>query len=393
MKKLSILILFLAAGFVQAQKTTVVSAFTYRNRGQLDKAKEAIDEATANDDTKNMAKTWFYRGNIYLDLYLTDNPKYKGLDTNALIVSYDAYMKAQQLDEKKEFTDQIKGPMYICGEQFYNKGVKFYNKKLYNEAMSCFEKTIGINNSFGVVDTNSYYNAALAAELSKDPNNVKKAKDYYKKLVDVKFRQPSVYSSLSKMFMNEKDTVKALNVIKKGRSVLGNNLELLISETNIYLASGKTREAQDNLKLAVEKDPKNPNLYFAIGSNYDQMANDPKTKPEDVLNAIAEAEKAYSKALELKPDYFDVVYNMGALFFNQGVKIVEDANKITDNALYAKEKERAEVAFKKALPFLEKAEQLMPNDKNTLISLKQLYARVNNKDRYNAIDAKLKTIK
>lgn len=393
MKKLALILFLFVVTFAEAQKTTVVSAFTYRNRGQLDKAKDAIDQATLDEETKGMAKTWAYRGNIYLDIFLTDNPKYKGLDSNALDVAYEAYLKALQLDEKKEFNDQIKGPMYICGEQFYNKGVKLYNKKLYPDAMKSFEKTIGINTSFGVVDSNSLYNAALAGELSKDPELLKKSKEHYKKLVEVKFKQPTVYASLSKIYMIDKDTLNALKVIKKGRSVLGNNLELIIAETNIYLASGKTKEAQENLKLAVEKDPNNSNLYFAIGSNYDIMANDKNSKPAEAAIAVAEAEKAYAKAIELKPDFFDAIYNMGALFFNAGVKVVEEANKLTDNAQYEIEKQKADELFKKALPFLEKAEKLQPTDKSTLFSLKQLYARVGNQERYKEIDAKLKGLK
>ena len=43
-----------------------------------------------------------------------------------------AYQKALELDKEKEFNDQnIRITLCVCGEQFYNKGVEYYNKKLF----------------------------------------------------------------------------------------------------------------------------------------------------------------------------------------------------------------------------------------------------------------------
>ena len=46
--------------------------------------------------------------------------------------------------------------------------------------------------------------------------------------------------------------------------------------------------------------------------------------------------------------------------------------------------------FKQALPFLEKAAELNPTDRNTLMSLKQLYARLGMNDKYKEVEQKLK---
>ena len=47
------------------------------------------------------------------------------------------------------------------------------------------------------------------------------------------------------------------------------------------------------------------------------------------------------------------------------------------------------VYFKEAQPYLEKAHELNPADTNTMVSLKQLYARLNETAKYDAIKAKL----
>jgi len=389
MKHLLVIIILFASVAAEAQKNNVVSAFTFRNRGQLDRAKESIDKAIVHETTKNDAKTWFYKGNIYLDLLLTENERYKNLAADPLNEAYDAYLQAIKLDEKKEYNDQIKVFLYICGENFYNHGVQKYVESEYQQAMESFEKTININYLWGVVDTVSMYNAALAAELTKDEENLKKARRYYERLAGQRYSKEGVYISLANMYREEGDTTRALRTIQRGREVSGDNLDLLIAETNIFLAMGKTEEAQENLMKALNRDPNNANLYFAIGSNYDQFANDTAKTANERAVAVVEAEKAYSKAIEINPKYFDALYNMGALFFNQGVYITDEANKNIDPSDfkgYEVEKKKADAAFEKALPYLEKAHEIEPKDINTINSLKQLYARLNMTEKFNEIN-------
>ncbi|HPD24583.1 MAG TPA: hypothetical protein P5538_06835, partial [Bacteroidales bacterium] len=95
MKKFSLVIigmLFITAIF--AQKREVTSAWSYLKDGFLDDAKKSIDKATANPETSNWYKTYYYRGQIYQELGITDKKKYKGLCDNCLDEAYDSYIKA-----------------------------------------------------------------------------------------------------------------------------------------------------------------------------------------------------------------------------------------------------------------------------------------------------------
>ncbi|MBT4882017.1 MAG: tetratricopeptide repeat protein, partial [Flavobacteriales bacterium] len=100
---------------------------------------------------------------------------------------------------------------------------------------------------------------------------------------------------------------------------------------------------------------------FNRGTIYDQEGD------------IANAEKDYLKALDLNPTAFGANYNLGALYFNSGVETNNKANGTSNNTVYAKLKKQADAAFAKALPYLETAHELDTEDKNTLLSLKQLY--------------------
>jgi tetratricopeptide (TPR) repeat protein len=95
------------------------------------------------------------------------------------------------------------------------------------------------------------------------------------------------------------------------------------------------------------------------------------------------SETDYLKAIEIKADYFDPYYNLGAMHFNTAAELANEANKIP----FSKQKEydaaiaKAKAAFEKAQPYLEKALELQPDDSNTMVSLQQLYAQLKLNDK------------
>ncbi|RLD38172.1 MAG: hypothetical protein DRI83_02870, partial [Bacteroidetes bacterium] len=80
MKKLIMLLIaaFIVTG-INAQNSKRTSAFNYFKNGKLDKAKEYIDPCITHEKTMNVAKTWYYRGNIYLQIALSKKPEYQSL--------------------------------------------------------------------------------------------------------------------------------------------------------------------------------------------------------------------------------------------------------------------------------------------------------------------------
>ena len=150
------------------------------------------------------------------------------------------------------------------------------------------------------------------------------------------------------------------------------------------MSAGKDKEAIANLDLAIKNDPNNSALHFALGTIYDK------------LGQYDNAENSYKKAIEIKADYFDAVYNLGALYYNKGVKQTDIANAIKDDKKYKIESDKADAIFRQSIPYLEKAEEIGTDDKNTmkemLTTLKSLYAREQNTEKMNAVKEKLKKL-
>lgn len=379
MKKLLILLVsvFLLSG-LYAQNSKRTSAFNYSKNGKLDKAKEYIDPTIEHPKTRDVAKTWYYRGNIYLQIALSDNPEYRALDSNALDVAYESYKRCLELDERGEFTNDIQHNFRVIASNYFNQGVAKYNESKYIEAANSFQNTFDITREMGGTDTLALSNAALAYDISGEYD---KAIEKYKQLVEMGFNDPLVYNSLANIYMNIKqDTAIAENYIKEGRKIFPEDYQLLISETNLYLGRGENEKAIGNLEKALETDPANKTIWFALGTNYENTGD---TKA---------AEEAYQKSIAIDPQYADAYYNMGAMYNNKAAEIIEKANELPLDAVeeYNAEKAKADAFLKKALPYLEKSDELNPGNLPTLQTLKQIYTIIKDMEKLQAINEKIK---
>ena len=163
--------------------------------------------------------------------------------------------------------------------------------------------------------------------------------------------------------------------LQAARALFPREQSLIIEELNIYLENKDYERAENNLKLAAEGDPTNEILWFSLGSVYDN------------LQKSELAAEAYLKALSIDPSYFDANYNLGAMYFNDAVQGINEANDMwkprMTKAESAKQKaleEAAKEKFIEARPFLEAALEANAEDLDTVRSLRDIYARTGQDD-------------
>ncbi|NCA84309.1 MAG: tetratricopeptide repeat protein [Clostridia bacterium] len=377
MKKIAVLLIsVMAFSGVYAQPNNVVAAYNYLNRGKLDKAKEAIDKATEHSKTMDDAKTWFYRGNVYLSIQLTEEEEYKNLDPNPLEKAFEAYTKSLELDTKNEYSDQVEDRIQVCSEQYFNKAVSKYNEQDYKAAADAFAKAATIRQEVGTIDTVSAFYAGQSAYLAKDYET---ARIYMNQVKALKYGDPAIYSILASVYKVEGDTSAAIVVINEGRQIFPEDYSLIIDAANLYLATGQSQEALDVLNLAIVKDKTNPSLFFAAGTIYDKMGN------------FEKARDMYVSAIETDPNYFDANYNLGALYFNKAVERITEAGNLplNETAKYDQMMDEGKVMMQKALPYLEKADSIQESDQITLQTLKEIYTRLGMMDKVKGVNERL----
>jgi len=374
-------VLMLVVSILWSQNQFVVSAFNYLRQGKLDKALQNIEPATTHPQTMNQAKTWLYRGNIYLAIHLTKEEKYKNLAVSPLDSAFVSYDKAIQLDP--EFYMPTVDPaspkigLKYVAEEYYNLGVDKYQNKDFQSAIKYFELAKKAETKRGAAqDSTSTYNAscyniALAALTLNDTSTTIKNLN---EVIKNKFKNLNAYILLSNLYLSKNDTSNAKKIINRGRTIFPDSVPMLIIEINYYLKSNNVKKAQEILQKAIQKDPSNPTLYYAIGANYDKLIST-ITNPEEKERMIQEAIHAYQKAIELKPNYFDAIYNLGALYFNLGVEVYQYASSLPYDAQDEYEKAKAKYLdyWQKALPYFEKALELNPKETSLIDVLYKLY--------------------
>ena len=196
---------------------------------------------------------------------------------------------------------------------------------------------------------------------------------------------PNVFLFISNLYRENGREAEALETLAEARGLYPREQSLIIEELNIYLTNEEFDKAKENLALAAEQDPTNEILWFSLGSVLDNLGN------------ADEAIEAYKKALEVKADYFDANYNLGALYFNQAVQGINAANDMWKPRMTKAESDTqkqleddAKALFETAKPYLEAAHATDADDLETMRSLRDIYARTGDDDKMLELTAKIK---
>jgi len=379
MKHFLMIIGCLFAFSVMGQKE-VVSAYNANKDGDYRAASTYIEQAILIDKSNTKDKTWRYRGEIYLNISRDSSLTMEY--PNALRISMESYLKAAELDLKGRYEDEIKLGLAQVQIGANGKGISYYNTTTFDLAASSFDLAAEVARTFDIVDTMAVYNSALCYEKA-DMTDM--AIERYRDCADIKYQVPNVFLFISTLYRNSDNDEEALKVLQEARVSYPREQSLIIEELNIYLTNKDFERAKANLELAAEQDPTNEILWFSLGSVFDNLGN------------YDEAIIAYQKAIVVKSDYFDANYNLGALYFNKAVLGINEANEMwkprmtrTEAANQKKLEEDSKSMFVTARPYLESAFQVDPTDIETIRSLKDIYARTGEDDKFLQMNDLLK---
>ena len=349
--------------------------------GKLEDAMELIQLATDSTVNNQWAKTYLVYGKLAQTAATSKKKKDQTLFKNPLQLAYKNYMKALDMDETGKLDNLASVLLPKLSNDFIAKGVENFQSRKYREAMISFEyvSKIAEHGIINVsVDTGIIYNAGLAAYNAKIYENAVK---HFTTCKEMNYGGVNLYLLLKNTYVSMNDSVNVLQILKEAFEKFPEDEEVLVQLVNYYIFAGMNNEALDFLKIAKKKNPDNGTYFFAEGLIYDRIGR------------IDSARSAYQRSIDLDPGLFTSQYNLGALIFNQGVKMVDEANKILDNEKYTVAREAADQKFAEALPYLEKAHELNNDDIDTMETLKLIYYRLKMMDKHSRIDKKLRTLK
>lgn len=364
---------------VHAQKGKITDAQLALQENKVMDAKKSIDAAFADTNALKMVKAWSTKGEVYKAIY--ESKVFYATNPNCLFESKDAYIKALELETNVKKQKDYSTPLSNLYGYLFNEGYERFTNKKFDDAYKHFVASTTINQllfSKGFVsslDTNAIYATAIAGANSGKNDEVI---PMFEKLITLKFDNPAVYETLAQLYEIKKDKENLNRVVTKGLELYPKNNNLQVFELNTTLDGNDVQKSIEKFEKAAINDPNNASILFNLAVLYDKASNFDK--------AISN----YKKAIELKADYSDAYFNLGVLYFNQGVQLNKKMNEVDekvdrDGKIYDGLKKQRDVEFNKALPFLEKAYEINPKNQDYKSNLKKVYASMNLFDKAKAL--------
>jgi tetratricopeptide (TPR) repeat protein len=229
----------------------------------------------------------------------------------------------------------------------------------------------------GAIDTMMLYYTGMAASRA---DLLDESIKYYELAREVNCPEPDLYVFLKQKYFMKGDTAKGVEILEDGFKKDPDNQSILIELINYYLTNNRGEEALEYLQIAQKDDPTNLSFIFAEATLYDKLGETDK------------ALETYNRCIEIDPDYFNAYYNIGVMYYNNAVEMYKAADEIGTPKEYGEATDAADVVLAKALPFMEEANRIDPEEVSTLETLKTLYYRMGMIDKYEEVKAKLESM-
>jgi tetratricopeptide (TPR) repeat protein len=292
------------------------------------------------------------------------------------------------------YEDDIANKMNFLRGIAINGGVQMFDEGKYEESYASFAGAVEMSDVIGYKDTVAMFNAALSADkLDKYDEAIK----YYHLAAEANYLgNAEVYRNIIQVVnrKNEGPSDEAFKYIEEAKAKYPGDINIIIEEFNYHNSKGNADAAQASLQEAIKKDPRNPIFHYSIGATFDELANTrhEEGKHDEARLYVDKAVEAYSKSIELDPKFADAYYNLGVLYNNESFSLTNEMKSIEDVKLQEEKLKESRELLKKAIPFLEKSNELTPTDVNTLKLLKSIYFTVEDMDNYNVVAEKLKAL-
>lgn len=371
------------------------------NKANLDEAIASINTIFSADDAKADPEAWITKGQIFNEIakaemnkkVISDQLKQEfTLPTpQAGLNALESFEKAMSMAVKKSQTKDALAGIRESEDHLNNIGITYFQIQDYANSYLNFKASLKSHDILktnkeasrlddAMVKNDQVFYTAYAGYNSEYKNETL---PLFESLYTGGKAQPFVYEALFNLAADKKDITKAMEYLAAGRAANPDDNGLLFAEINFYLKEGKLDILTDKLKAAIAKEPDNVSVYTTLGNVYDQLNQQERTagniaKADEYFNLAFDY---FKQSLEKDPKNFDATYSQGALYYNKAASMTAKLNELSNDYSSAGTKKYNEIKaemdgyFKQALPYFISAEQLDPKDQNTMIALKEIYAR------------------
>lgn len=418
MKKLSLILscAILASGSVFAQKSAVSQAEKDINSltPNYKAAREALKGALTNPETKDDVKTWYLAGKTEFKAYdqmLGENQVKPGsasdIDMANAIYDGNKYLIAAlpmdsvleidkktgepKLDKngnkkyKTKYTKEMKSMLFGHINDYSIAGSTFYNEKDYKKAQELWKQFVDLSIAAkgqkdyvqmpdSIIGQLCYYQG-VAAYTNQDYADAIKALEMARNYdYDVK----DTYDFALVCYSNLQDNDGIIKTAKLAFPKFGKEDTQYVSILiNDYINNEKLDDAMSMLDEAIASNPDKAEFYDVKGTICEQMNN------------MDQALANFQKAIEVDPSYAKGQFNVGRYYYNLAVKKNDEASSdLNTRQLREYFETQVKPLYEQALPYMEKAYKLDPENGDIKYALTNLYYQLGDETKLKAIEGK-----
>ena len=347
-------------------------------------------------------------GYEWVDIYTKDD-KVKAWSENKLVlpkayeIALEAYNKAYELDPAS--AAKIKTALESLINHYSELGSVSIDINKYAESIDAYLKAAELQKhpAIGKVDPRYYFYAGqLAAYLgSKDGSFFVKGEKYLNAAKELGYTDElgNIFYFLFHCYYgqraeNKDNLMKAKNALLEGIEKFPRNQRIMEGLIQLYTSEegvGNPADLVGRIDQLLAEKPDNADLWFARGQVFFKLRN------------FDECINSFESLAKLRPNDYDTNFYLGYFYMAKGDEVNRAFNSRLDSINSQEEYQaglkEVSAAYMKALPWLEKALELKPEDVNCAEYLKSLCFRLRNEDgvmdkynKYNAIYKKLKGI-
>ncbi len=355
------------------------------------------------------------------------------IDKDAIKKSGEAYVTASQIDP-----DYMKKPLIVTEVQFtrdalLNKGVEFYQAKDFKKAYELMVLASKLGEMPRNEKTDTAFNVAMpyfnAGIIAQADSAFKESDKNFRYCIEKDYNGDNAYHNIALNQLRQGDSTQYIAVVKEGFEKYPDSETLVIDLINFYMSKDQPEMVIKYIDLAISKNPENPSYYSAKATIYDSQytkAVDKYQKEKDLYydakkeafrnrfeakkkaeaekkmaeakensnkykkeyeTAYNESIKLYNKALEIDDKFYNPLYNLGRLAYSKYELMNYESDyafKVTKDSKAEKEyAQKAKDALSEAAGYFEKSLAAKPNDRNSIIQLKQIYYKLGNRELAN----------
>ena len=319
----------------------------------------------------------------------------KEIYPGALAKAAEAYSKAYEIDGQNAKTAQkVQEGLKNIYDAYSKTGASYYMLAKYDKAAASFINAYEISKLPGVTipDTDVQtllHDAGISFFFAGDAQNSVK---YLTMAEEIGYHDADIYYLIYHAYrdLGGRDALETAKAyLEKGLAQYPTDAQILESISEAYVLLGEDPgEVLSKVEAAVNEDPKNPDMWSALGVLYSNGG--------DYDKAI----DAFEHMVELIPDSYIANNNLGLSYIKKAEVILDELNaqaaKFSTQAEYDAEKMKAFAVYAQAVPYLEKAHSIDPSNAATLEILKNVTFRIREMDgmqaKYEKYDAELKAL-